>query len=108
MTWRDFDQNSILMNLWGEMQRGFGELKEGQIQNRMASEARTKDLHKRIDRVEDKIERMRETKPTALFSKAFGLILSHPQPFLWLIVMGLGFLGVKNPEAIKSLIASIK
>lgn len=90
------------------MEHGFGRLEEGQIQNRMSSEQRTKELHKRIDKVEEKLERHQAKASPTSYLKVAGSLLAHWQILLTVLFVLVGVLLGKSPDTIKAWVGALK
>lgn len=106
---QDFDGQTILFRIWGEMQSGFGELREGQRQNRIASEQRAQELHARINRVESHLEERMDRRASSTGPwKLIAMIAPHWQIIVAAIMIAGGLMMGKSPDVIKGWLASLK
>ena len=94
--------DDLLYKIMARVENGFGRLEEGQVQNRMAAEARAKDLHKRIDKVEDRLWGIEKGKDSSAIS-ILKLAILHWREILWLVTMGLVVLGLVKPDTLKGI-----
>lgn len=99
----------LIISLISRMENGFGRLEEGQKQNRMSSEQRTKELHKRIDKVEEKLEKHQQPKPSPTsYLKVVGSLLAHWQILLTVLFVLVGISLGKSPDTIKVWVGALK
>lgn len=86
-----------IWNLLSRMENGFGRLEEGQ-----------KGFHKRLDRLEAKVDMQNRSRPTTGLWRALSIFLTHWQPAVMLALMGLAFMGILKPDAAKKLMELAK
>lgn len=109
----------LIYSLISRMEHGFGTLEEGQRQNRQAAEQRSREIHKRMDRLEDhtksefrelrsKMERPKP--PTSLTGslKVASSLLAHWQIIVTLLLIAAGVMMGKSPDTIKAWVGAIK
>lgn len=84
------------------VENGFGKLEEGQLQNRIASEQRSKELHKRIDKVEEKIEKIRAPTSRLNFETVLGALITYWKIPAALLMIVAGWMMGKSPAEIKA------
>ena len=109
MQFHSSDQAGLLLTIYGETKEALGRIEakvDGQAE---AAEIRSKNLHKRIDRVEEKLESRQATSPssTSLYGtlgmtfKILELIYTHWPKIVWVLTMLAAVWGIKNPELLK-------
>lgn len=96
--------DNLLLSIYGETKEALGRIEakvDGQAE---ASEIRHKHLHKRIDRVEEKLEQ----RPTQISHSTFwlvvGALLRHWNPILAVIAVALSLFGIAMPEKVQSIL----
>lgn len=103
----------LLITLIARVENGFGRLEEGQIQNRLASEARTQELHHRIDqsdqvvrseirRLDTKIDSMPRRTSSLTFGSVASVLITHWQIVAAVILVLAGLAMGKSPDTIKT------
>lgn len=108
MQFHSSDQAGLLLAIYGEMKEDLGRI-EGKVDGQAeASEIRHKHLHKRIDRVEEKLEQ----RPTPISHSTFwpvaGVLLRHWNPILAVVAVGLSLFGIVMPEKVQSILGLAK
>ena len=110
MQFHSSDQQGLLLTIYGETKEALGRIEQKVDGQAEASEIRHKHLHKRIDRVEEKLEsRPTATSPssTSLYGKAemvfkvIGFIYANRSWIGWGVAMIAAFWGIKNPDFLK-------
>lgn len=102
--------DNLLLSLYGEMKESLGRI-EGKVDTQAeASEIRHKHLHKRIDRVEEKLERRpADTSPSStsllgtlgMTFKIVEAIYTHRAKIVWGASMLAAVWGIKNPDLLR-------
>lgn len=98
----------ILLRIEG----GFGEMRAEIRALSAASIERNKGIHRRVDRLEDKLDdelrNIRARTSSVGLLKVLGLLAAHYQTVGMIILIVLGALGLLKPETIKALKVFIK
>lgn len=108
MQFHSSDQQGLLLTIYGETKEALGRIEQKVDGQAEASEIRHKHLHKRIDRVEEKLE-SRATSPSStgllgtlgMIFKVLEAIYSHWPKIVWVLTMLAAVWGIKNPESLK-------
>ena len=104
------DQAGLLLTIYGETKEALGRIEQKVDGQAEASEIRHKHLHKRIDRVEEKLEsRPTATSPSStsllgtlgMTFKILEAIYTHWPKVVWILTMAAAVWGIKNPELLK-------
>lgn len=107
MQFHSSDQQGMLLTIYGETKEALGRIEakvDGQAE---ASEIRHKHLHKRIDRVEEKLERRpADTSPSSTnllgtlgtIFKVIEVIYTNWPKIVWVLTMAAAIWGIKNPD----------
>lgn len=99
---------TIYLQVISRMEHGFGRLEEGQVQNRMASEARSQELQRQIHEIKVDVRELRtkiETKAATSilsFGSVASALISHWQIVATIILIISGLIMGKSPETIKA------
>lgn len=103
------DQAGLLLTIYGETKEALGRIEAKVDGHAEASEIRHKHLHKRIDRVEEKLERRPDTSPSStsllgtlgMTFKIVEAIYTNWPKIVWVLTMAAAVWGIKNPELLK-------
>ena len=121
MPFREMDGlQGILLNIWGAVQRGFGELTTQVADNRAASEARHHELQRQITEhrlearqkfaeIEKKIARV-QAPPTSrsIYGSLASALITHWDKVLALTLMAASLFGLVSPEKAKEILGLSK
>lgn len=104
MQFHSSDQAGLLLTIYGETKEALGRIEakvDGQAE---ASEIRHKHLHKRIDRVEEKLEQRPAQTSSLTFWSVAGVLMRNWNPILAAIAVALSLFGIVMPEKVQSIL----
>lgn len=108
MQFHSSDQAGLLLTIYGETKEALGRIEAKMDGQAEASEIRHKHLHKRIDRVEEKLEQRPAPTSNLTFWSVAGALMRNWNPILAAIAVALSLFGIVMPEKVQSILGLVK